>query len=117
MVAAGMPTKRRIPSFHAVPEGNKKAPSPGVLRLGDLGAQDDGEEARLKAWSPLPSRQICALARRQRIGGDGRQTPLPIERSDQRERRPTPPQEPTRPFGRTRARRTPSRTRPARDAV
>jgi hypothetical protein len=34
MVAAGMPTKRRIPSFHAVPEGNKKAPSPGVLRFG-----------------------------------------------------------------------------------
>jgi len=44
----------RIPSFHAVPDGNKKRPSPGVLRLGDLGAQDDERGGSASAWPPLP---------------------------------------------------------------
>jgi hypothetical protein len=52
---------RRIPFFHAVADGNRKHPSPGVLRLGDLGAQDDeraGAGGRSLASSPIPSQFV-----------------------------------------------------------
>jgi hypothetical protein len=80
MVAAGMPTKRRIPSFHAVPEGNKKAPSPGVLRLGDLGAQDDGRGGSPKRLVSSPiSSNLCPGAETKNRGRRAPNTPADRE--------------------------------------